>query len=259
MLNRKNLKYINYLLAFSILCLPNFAIAEMNINADDQLEWHHKEQKVIAIGNAFVSKDDLSINADKITGKYIKDKNGKNQINKVIAEKNIKIKSGTSTAFGDHLDYDLDKDEMLLKGNPAKIKNESATITAEDGIKYTPSKNIAVAVGKVVAKEGENTIYSDHLTAYFSTDEKGKIDIDYIEIFSNLKIVSPNAIVTAEKGHYYPRKDKIELFNNVVIKQEENHLKGDYAETNLKTGVSKLISNKEKTGRVSGTFTPKNN
>ncbi len=50
-------------------------------------------------------------------------------------------------------------------------------------------------------------------------------------------------------GIYYPDKGKVYLYENVVINQNGNILKGDKAETDLNTGISKVLSGQS---RVSG-------
>lgn len=253
---KMKIKMISTVLVSSLL-FSNVCFAAMTLNADKQVEWHNKEQKVVAIGNAVATKDDMKISADTITGFYRKTKQNKTDIYKVFARKNVKLVSETTKAYGDNLDYNLDKDEVFLSGKTAKIETQNASIEAENGIKFYPSKNHAIAVGKVVAKEKDNTIYANNMDAYFQTSENGKLEIKNIEISGNLKIVSPTATVTAVRGTYTPSENKIELFDDVVITQEKNILKGDYAETNLLTGVSKLIANKSGKGRVSGVFVEK--
>ena len=89
-----------------------------------------------------------------------------------------------------------------------------------------------------------------------SKDSKENLTLNKVDIFGNIKIVTPDATVTADKGAYLPRVGLIKLFTNVVINQQGNILRGDQAETNLKTGISKLISG-SKTGRVKGVFKEK--
>ena len=70
-----------------------------------------------------------------------------------------------------------------------------------------------------------------------------------VEIPQNPKIVTQDGTVTAKTGIYYPDKGKVYLYENVVINQNGNILKGDKAETDLNTGISKVLSGQS---RVSG-------
>ena len=40
---------------------------KINLVADDRVEWHQNEQKMVAVGNAVASKQDMSVRADTIT------------------------------------------------------------------------------------------------------------------------------------------------------------------------------------------------
>ncbi|MDD4555761.1 MAG: LptA/OstA family protein [Alphaproteobacteria bacterium] len=254
-MNKTSLVY-SLTLAFILLLQSSSALANITLTADDRVELHQNDQKIIAVGNAQAQKDDTKIKAEKMTGTYIKDAKNKMQIERVVAEKNVRINSDTMSASGSFLDYDLNKDEMILKGNPAIIKTENGTIEAQEGIKYFPSKNVAVSVGKVKATENGNDIYADEMISYFA-DNNGKLEIKKIEIMKNVRIISKDVVVLADKGEYIPKENKIRLHNNVTINQNGNILKGDYAETDLETGISKLIANKNKKGRVSGVFIEK--
>ncbi|MFV0627521.1 MAG: LptA/OstA family protein [Alphaproteobacteria bacterium] len=239
-----------------LLTNPSQSFAQIKLTADDRVELHQNDQKIVAIGNAEAQKGDTKINAEKMTGSYIKDAKNKMQIQSVVAEKNVKIASPEMNASGSFLDYNINKDEMILKGSPAIIKTKDGTIEAQEGIKYFPAKKIAVSVGKVVATENENKIYADEMISYFEETD-GKLAIKKIEIFKNVKITTPDAVVTSDKGEYIPKENKIKLHKNVTINQNGNILKGDYAETDLAAGISRLIADKKNKGRVSGVFIEK--
>lgn len=237
--------------------------ADVNITADEKVEWHQKEQKIVAIGNAIATKDDMSIHADRLSGYYAdrtKTPKGKSSITKVEARGNVKLRSSNADAFGHSMDYDLVQDVAILKGTPAKIKTDNETITAEDNITYYPAQQKAVAFGNVTAVDkDQNKLYSDKMVAFFKNGAKGgSLTLDKVEIYDNVKIVTKDTNVTAKRGVYYPELGKVKLFEDIVINQDGNILRGDQAETDLKSGVSKLISTK-KSGRVKGVFKEKNN
>ena len=233
---------------------------DINLVADDKVEWYQNEQKMVAVGNAVASKKDMNIRADKMTGYYSsyrvngQDKTG---ISTVHAEGNVKMHSPKADGFGDTMDYDVTAETVVLKGRPAKIKTEKETITATESITYYPNKQQAIALGEVIASNNANKIYSNKMVSYFSKNQQGNLEMDRVEIFDNVKIVSKDAVVTAEKGLYLPKESMVKLFNNVVIEQDGNILKGDMAETNLDTGVSKLLTKKSSGKRVTGVFKEK--
>ena len=75
--------------------------------------------------------------------------------------------------------------------------------------------------------------------------EPGKIDKDYeiIKImgFDRVIIETENEVAFSDKALYNKKSEICKLFGNVKLKRGENFLTGEYAEMNLKTGVSKLL------------------
>ena len=96
------------------------------------------------------------------------------------------------------------------------------------------------------------------MVAFFTKEnaKSSNLVMRKVQIFGHVKITTSNAEVTAERGVYYPQEGKVRLDDNIVINQNGNTLKGDKAETNLNTGISKLISTSQ-SGRVKGVFKEK--
>lgn len=230
---------------------------DIKITADQKVEWHQNEQKMIAVGNAVASKKDLKIRGHELTAYYIKDKSGKQQINEVHANGDVIMNSAKATAYGDRMDYDLLNDKAFLYGRPAKIKTETETITAVDGITYYPSKQKAVAEGNVYATNGESKIYSDNMIAHFEKDKNNTMVMKIVKVFGHVKIVTKDGTVWADRGTYLPQTGMVKLYDNITIDQQGNKLHGDFAETNLKTGISRILAGKTSKNRVSGVFIEK--
>ena len=250
------------ILSVALLIIFNSTVyaGDVNITADKQVEWHQKEQKVVARGNAVATKDDMNIKSDTLTGYYQPgNKGSKGKLNRVVANGNVRMHSPRADAFGDNMDYNLDKDTAVLVGKPATIKTEQETITAQENITYYPSQQKAIALGNVKAidKDG-NQLFSDKMIAFFvkGKDDSSSLTLDKVDIFGNVKIITKDATVTADKGTYLPNSGLVKLFDNIIINQEGNLLRGDKAETNLNTGISKLLAG-SKTGRVKGVFKEK--
>ena len=234
--------------------LPLFA-GEIKLDADERVEYHQKEQKLIAKGNAIASKDNMSIKASTLIGYY--DKTSKNKITKVEAYDNVEMKTPQADAKGNKLIYDISTDSAVLTGAPAIIKTPDSTITSQGPITYYQSEQKAIARDNVIATDAKgNKVYADLMTAWFTKDKDGKMTLEKIDIEKNVKITSTDTTVTALTGTYYAAQGKIKLFDNVVINQKGNILKGSQAETDLNSGIRKLLSG-GKSGRVSGVFKEK--
>lgn len=65
-----------YFLALTIaLAFPAHA-EDIRLTADDKVEWHQNEQKMVAVGNAIATKKDMNIRADQMTAFYESSKKG---------------------------------------------------------------------------------------------------------------------------------------------------------------------------------------
>lgn len=237
---------------------------KINLVADDRVEWHQNEQKMVAVGNAVASKQDMSVRADTITAFYenagtASDRQeSKSQIKTVHAQGGVVMKSARADGFGDTLDYDVAADTMVLRGRPAKIKTETEDITARGSITYYPSKQQAVALDNVIATDAQkNKVYADRMISFFEKNAQGALEMKRVEIYDNVKIVTKDAEVTADRGVYLPKDNLVNLYDRVVIKQDGNFIRGDYAVTDLSTGVSRLLTRKGSGKRVSGVFREK--
>ena len=243
----------------SFICVAAHA-EDIDITAEQKVEWHQKEQKVIAVGNAVATKGSMSIKSSTLTGYYQNGaENSKGQIKRVVANGNVEMHTPQADAFGDNLDYNLLQEQAILVGSPATIKTAKETLTAQEGITYYPKEQKAVAKGSVhVIDQQKNNLYSDKMVAYFikPADKTKNMELDKVDIFGNIKIISKDAEVSAQKGTYLPQSGLIKLFDNVTINQQGNILHGDNAETNLNTGISRLLS-RNKQGRVKGVFKEK--
>ena len=240
------------------LCLlaasSSFA-GDITLDADDRVEYHQKEQKIVAKGNAHAQKEDLGIRAETLIGYY--DQKNKNKISRVEAHQNVEMKTPDATAYGDKMIYDVKEDTATLTGTPAKIKNQDFIITSKGPITYYQSQQKAVARDDVEAVDNKNNhVYAELMTAWFIKDKNGELVLDKIDIEKNVKITSKDATVTALRGTYYAQSGKIFLYDDVIINQQGNILKGSKAETDLNTSVSKILSD-AKSGRVSGVFKEK--
>ncbi len=231
------------------------AAYDITITAEKQVEVYQNEKKAVAIGNATAVRPDMTIKGDRLTAYFAKEKTTsgeeKNSITQMTGDGNVSLHLEKADAYGERMEYYVKEDYMVIKGKNSRIKNEKATVYADESITYYPGQNKAVAKGNVVANNGENKIYADTMETYFKKDAKGKQELERVEIPQNPKIVTKDGDVTAKTGIYYPGTGMVYLYENVVINQNGNILNGDKAETNLNTGISKVLSGTE---RVSGVW-----
>ena len=233
---------------------PVFA-DDITLDANEGVEYHQKEQKLVAKGNAVAKKNDMSIKASTLIAYYAPQT--KNKISRIEAHNNVEMKTPDTSAFGDKMIYDVKEDSAVLTGAPAKIKSPEFTITAQGPITYYQSQQKATAKDNVIAIDNQNNhVHADLMTAWFSKGTNGDLVLDKIDIEQNVTIISKDATVTALRGTYYALQGKIYLYDDVVINQNGTILNGSKAETDLNTSISKILSGGQK-GRVSGVFKEK--
>ena len=151
--------------------------------------------------------------------------------------------------------FDTKNEVYELFGNSfLDIKREphNILIKAKKSITLHKLLQKIVILGNASIKEADNVIYADKIDVYYEESNK-KQELKDMQAFGSVKIVSPKGTVRADKGKYNPKTEFLELFGNVVIEQDENKIYGDYGTTDLKTGISKIVST-HSSSRVHGVF-----
>jgi lipopolysaccharide export system protein LptA len=82
----------------------------------------------------------------------------------------------------------------------------------------------AIFTGKVVAKQGDITIYADRLTINYGDKNN---DVEKIEADGNVRIVQENRIGTAAHAVYESRQGRITLTGNPKITQGADTMSGN--------------------------------
>lgn len=82
----------------------------------------------------------------------------------------------------------------------------------------------ATFIGKVSARQGDVTIYSDKLVIHYSSGDK---EVDKVEAFGNVRIVQENRLGEADHAVYENRAGKITLDGNPKVVQGEDTITGN--------------------------------
>ncbi|ARJ66921.1 hypothetical protein WV31_15180 [Magnetospirillum sp. ME-1] len=254
---------------------------QIQVYADNGIEWHSEELRVIARGNAHAIRGNMTVDADVLTAHYRKGPKG-DEIWRLDADGNVVIRSPNDTATGHKAIYDLDKSIFVLKGAPAKLVTPTDTFTATDSLEYWELKKMAVLRGDAVAtQQGEKTLKGDVLTAHFkdksatapkagakpaqpgqsSGGDGNGLELQRADAYGHVVIQSKTETVTGERGDYDAETGIATVTGSVKISREGgNQLEGGWAHVNLNTGVSKLFPTAagaaESGQRVQGLFIP---
>lgn len=101
------------------------------------------------------------------------------------------------------------------QGQPITIKSNELS---------TDSKSrTATFTGKVVARQGDLTIYSDKLVVYYKASGG---DLDRVEASGNVRVVQGDRLATAREGVYQSAEQKIVLTGDPKVIQGDNTVSG---------------------------------
>jgi lipopolysaccharide export system protein LptA len=232
----------------------------LEITADDGIEWRRDEQVYIARGNVLAIRGEISVYADEMRARYRRGKGGGTDVDKIDVLGNVRIVAPTETVYGDRGAYDVINGVLVLVGKNLRLIGENDTITARDSLEYWERKKIAVARGNAEAVREDKRIKADVLTAYFEPGANDGLELNRSEAFGNVRIITPQEYAQGDHGMYYVVRELATLDGNVKITREDNQLNGEYAEVNLKTGISRLLPGPPGSatrGKVRGLLVPK--
>jgi len=222
----------------------------LEINADEGIEWQRDNKVYIARGNARAAQGEIELFADTLTAFYREGADGSTEIYQVDADGEVRIVSPKETAYGDHATYLVDTGVFTLTGGDIRLVAEQDTLTARDSLEYFERERYAVARGDAVATREDKRIRADTLTAHFEESAKGKLEIQRVDAEGSVQISTSTEFASGDRGVYYVPREFATLSGSVKITRDDNQLNGEYAEVNMKTGVSRLLG--APPGRESG-------
>ncbi|CCG42523.1 LptA/OstA family protein [Magnetospirillum molischianum] len=250
---------------------------QLQVFADNGIEWHSEDLRVIATGNAKATRGTMSVDADKLTAYYRQTGGKGDEIWRLDADGTVTIRSPNDTATGTKAIYDLDKAVFVLKGAPARLVTATDQFQASESLEYWEAKKMAVLRGDAVATRDNRTLRADVITAHFqdkatrtaqksaSGTAKGSsdsLDLQRADAYGHVRLTTATETVTGDRGDYDATTEIATVTGSVKITREGgNQLEGGWAYVNLKTGISKLFPAPPGTNgaspRVQGVFTPK--
>ncbi len=228
----------------------------IEIYADNGIEWQQENLIFLARGNARAVRGEITVYGDVLRAHYreLKTAGGGTEIQRLVAEGNVRIVTPGETAYGQRAVYSIDIGVLVLSGGTVRLVAGEDVITADSQLEYWEAKQLAVARGNATAVRKEKLLRAEILVAYFRSDESGKSAVYRIEAFDDVKIVTAQDTATAQRGVYNVESGIATLLESVRIVRDGNVLDGCRAEVNLNTGVSKLFGCGE---RVKGVIIPR--
>ncbi|MDZ4737034.1 MAG: LptA/OstA family protein [Rhodospirillaceae bacterium] len=233
---------------------------DIQIDAEDGIEWRREEGVYIARGNARIARGDLAVYADTLKAFYRGDGSSAAEIYRVEATGNVRLTSPGETVYGEYAVYDVERKVLVMTGGDLMVETANEIITARDSLEYWQDQMVVVARGDAeVVQEAENRrVRADTLTGFFREDDAGETGLFQVEAEGGVRIQRGNEIARAGKAVYNLDTEIATLTGGVKITQGESQLNGDFAEFNLRSGVSRLLGSGEDDGRVQTLIVPGN-
>jgi lipopolysaccharide export system protein LptA len=238
---------------------------QVDVSADQSLEWYQDKRMYVARGNAKAIRGETVIQADILSaherekpptpdGKKVPktpldsgspDK-GTGDIDKMIAEGNVRITDPKQRVTGQNAIYDLDQHVAILTGDNLKYETEKETVTAKDSLEYWEDKKLAIARGNAVAVQAGRHIAGDVLTAEFkdaptSKGPGGEQQLTKMSVLGHVVIVTKTDVSRGDKAVYDMDRNLAVLTGHVrITRGDGTQLSGDVGEVDLKTNESRL-------------------
>jgi lipopolysaccharide export system protein LptA len=253
---------------FALLCLigspalaeakdaPAPSSGQLEVTADNSLEWYEDQGIYVARGNAKAVRGDLTVSADLLTAHKRDGKGNKNgktseagDIDRMTAEGNVVVLKGSATLTAERGVYDFDQRVVVATGKNLRYETEKQIVTARDSMEYWEAKKIAVARGNAKAVQGDRHISGDALTAEFRSQPNGTDQLYKMTAAGNVTVITKTDVVRGDKAVYDAARNIAIVTGHVAITRPDGtQLTGDVGEADFATNRSRLLN--EGTGRV---------
>jgi lipopolysaccharide export system protein LptA len=228
----------------------------IEIEAESGIEWRRNEKQYIARGNAVAKRGDLTVHADTLTAHYRDKAAGGSEIWQIEADGNVRLQQPGRTVTGNHAVYDLDKRVLHVTGGGLGVDTGKEKLTADNSLEYQDGPQIAIARGNATVVQTDRRVRADTMTGHFQRQAGGKLDLVRLEADGNVEVKTPDTYATSSRGDYDLTKDIMTLSGNVKVTNAGNQFNGEYAEVNVKTGVSRLLGSASGSGTVKSLIMP---
>jgi lipopolysaccharide export system protein LptA len=213
----------------------------IEITAEGGIEWNRNAKTYVARGAAQARRGDLAVSADTLTAHYREKPDGGSEIYQLEAVGSVRLASQSAVVTGDRAVYDVAGRTMTVTGQALKLETPTDVLTAKDRLEYSDRTREASAHGEVtVVREGQR-LEAEHMVATLAPGSAGELALSKVEATGNVRIATPREFVRADRGTYDVEKQFAVLTGGVKVTQDQNQLNGEYAEVDLKSGVSRLL------------------
>lgn len=168
--------YINTMkiFVFIVLLFLSFPLAaqdQIEVTADEALEWNRAEQVLTARGNAIVTQGDKQIKAPVITAGYRETAKGRTVINTVTASGSVVLTQGDQTLTAATLTAQFSDGRLgnVTADKDVILTTENETLYGDRAVYDAPNDRITVT-GNVKIVQGANILTGDQAVYNLKTN-----------------------------------------------------------------------------------------
>jgi lipopolysaccharide export system protein LptA len=228
--------------------------APIEVQADNGIEWQQDNEVLIARGNARAIRAGVTVFADVLRAYYHKDAtSGGSNLKRLDGAGKVRILSQSETIEGDGAVYDMAQAILVVSGKKVTYRSGDDVITADQQMEYYENAQKAVARVNATALHDGKKIQAQTLEAYFHKTVDNKSEVYEVRAFDDVVIITETDVARADRAIYNVKTQLATLVGNVRITRGETQLDGDQAEVNMRTGISRLLTNNS---RVRGIIVP---
>jgi lipopolysaccharide export system protein LptA len=191
------------------------------IDAEESVVCDETARKCTATGLAKTQKGTSIVYGDILTVHFTE----KRDPTAMTAQGNVRIETPRETAYGDYAHYDVGLDRVRMTGENLRLVSPNQTLTAKDSVEYWHGKKQGIARGnaRLEIQEKNESIQADELIAHFclSQENDQKMEIEKAEATGHVLASSPTGTVTGDRGIYYAKEKRIDMFGNALVEIPE--------------------------------------
>jgi lipopolysaccharide export system protein LptA len=226
----------------------------VSIEASSQLEWLRAQNLYRATKDVVITQGDTIIKGDSAEAEY-DPKIGQSAITLMTVIGNVSMTNQDKTITADKGVYDTRTKTLVMTGNIVTLTTPDAKVTSTDGMTYDSAQGIATATGNAILTEPDKQLKADKVVATLDpATNKLKHAVATGHVLIIHKTDKGTDISQSQRATYDLGTDLINLDGDVKLTSDTNHMQGDAATINLKTGVSNLKNNSTQGGRVRAIF-----
>ena len=223
-------------LIFKILIILIFSLSvvsrevgETEITTEDGIEVFQNEKYYLLKKNVIIASDDFEITSDRVKANFEIDLYDITSLETKGNSTLNAIKYGV-TGKGDEINIKIKSEEIIVRGKDSFLNLQETKLRSDGSIKVNNSLGTFELIGaNSNLQNDELDIYGEYISGVFSeSDGKKQIKKLNVEDKNLLSINTENLEMNSEKAVYDDQTNIIELFSKVKIVKGQEIITGDY-------------------------------